>query len=106
MATLKRLILTAVAVCASGCATVGHDLDVSRIDQLTVGVSTYEDAHRLFGEPTTVTEGPHGAHLYAWRYGHANAFSGHSEGKSVVLVFANTGKLSTKTRSGTRINTD
>ena len=85
---------------------MGHDIDTSRLDELQVGVATFDDAHRLFGDPTSVAEGPHGGHAYVWSYGHAYTLSGHSEGKSVVLVFANTGKLLTKTKSATRIHTD
>lgn len=108
MAALKPLFLAAVAaagLCA-GCATMGHDLDLSRLDQLVAGTSTIEDARRLFGEPSAEAVGPQGGHVYVWQYGHANTLSGQSQGKSVTLVFANTGKLLTKTRAVSGIKTD
>ena len=96
---VKALPIVALAIALAGCATVNHDIDLSQVDQLTEGVSTKEDAVRLFGKPTSVTL-LNGTTTYGWGYAHATAF-GATTGKYLSLGFDSSGHLITKVANTT-----
>lgn len=50
--TVSALVLTALL---AGCATQGQKMDTQKLGQMRPGVSTIDDAKRLFGEPVQVT---------------------------------------------------
>lgn len=53
--TVSALVLTALLLLLAGCATQGQKMDMQKLGQMRPGVSTIDDAKRLFGEPAQVT---------------------------------------------------
>lgn len=85
----RTLIIPAIALVS--CATVGTKIDPSAIETLKVGVTTKEDAIKMFGKPTGTTISTEGTLLH-WAYAHASSF-GNAESSAVVLKFGPDGKL-------------
>ena len=76
----------------ASCATIGKQIDFSRIDQLKPGVSTIQDAVAVLGPYSSQSYG-NGIRSYGWSYAHANGLSGHVESQAAFLVFDANGKL-------------
>jgi hypothetical protein len=71
--------------------TVGHPFDPSLINQLRPGVSTVEDATRLFGPPETDQTNAAGEHDLEWAYGQAVA--GQGQAARVAIIFGPDGRM-------------
>lgn len=98
---MGKLPSITAALLLAGCATAGHDFDMSKADQLTPGVSTVSDAVALLG-PYTAESDTNGMHSYNWSYAHAGAFST-AHAKAVTLTFGPDGKLVSRTTGATTV---
>jgi hypothetical protein len=94
-----RSIIVALALLASGCATVGKDIDMSAVDQLKPGVATVADAVALLGPYTSQAANSAGVTVYGWSYARTNGITGKMESKAVMLAFGPDGKLVQKSSS-------
>lgn len=65
---LAILVLTALLLLLAGCATQGQKMDMQKLGQMRPGVSTIDDAKRLFGEPGQVTRLDDGRTVLAYGY--------------------------------------
>lgn len=96
---MRNTMLVAVLALLSACATVGNDIDLSKLDQLEVNVSTVDDAVALFGQYSTQAVGPGGIQTYGWSYARTNGFSGRNESRALFLSFGADGRLLQKSAS-------
>ena len=86
-------VLGAIAVALAGCASIGHDFDISKTSQLSPGVSTEADARQLLGEPLTVEKNPANGHdLLVWQYAYGTGL-GTGGGKKLAISFDEKGKM-------------
>ena len=93
MKRVERLtVLAALVMLISGCVTVGHKFDLAKVDLLTPGASTVEDATRLLGEPSAESDMPDGTKLFQWQYSQGTAF-GTGSGSHVAILFGADGKM-------------
>ena len=90
---MKRSLLILVAsFTLTACMTVGSKFDISKIDQLQPSVSTEDDAKRLFGEPTSVSDNPNNHHeLLQWIYSQGTLVGGN--GAHLAISFDENGKM-------------
>lgn len=72
----------ALSLLLSACVSVGKDFDPSLVTRLTPGISTLDDAVRLLGKPTGITQHPDGSQSASWVY------TSHGLGTSVVKTLA------------------
>lgn len=77
---------------ALACVTVGHKFDLARVDQLTPGASTIEDATRLLGEPSAESDLSDGTKLLQWQYSQGTAL-GTGSGAHVAILFGADGRM-------------
>lgn len=98
------VIGTAVVCLAAGCATAGHELDLSAVDRLQPGVATLQDAIDALGPYNSESVGANGIHVYGWSYATSNGLSGTMKSAAVLLAFGADGKLLRRSSSsnGTR----
>lgn len=94
---MKFLIPTITILASLSCASFGHKIDLSLVDQLQPGISTRDDAERLFGKPTGVSIGSNGITVLVWSY--SSAVLGTVEARSLSLVFGPDGKLQRKSHT-------
>ena len=87
-----RLLFAVLLLTMTACAHVGHDFDMSKVDQLTPGVSTEADAKALLGEPISVAGNASGEVL-TWKYVFATGLVIGSHGQGVQIAFDQNGKM-------------
>lgn len=113
-------LLLAVAVLASGCATVGRRIDPAAIQKLEVGHTTKEQALALLGSPDSMTQVGTGGAMWMYTFARASAkassfipvvgaFAGGSnvQSQSLMLTFGADGVLTdfVSSVSGTDVGT-
>ncbi|WP_457447826.1 hypothetical protein [Roseateles sp. P5_E4] len=81
----------AAALLLSACAAVGTDFDPALVAKMTPNVSTLDDAAKLLGNPTSVTQHPDGSKSANWVYGSKSLF--HTSSKTLALHFGQNGTL-------------
>ena len=86
----------------SGCASLGHPIDPTAIEKITVNVSTREDVRALLGNPEYTTKHTsENASTEIWTYMHARAVIGSATHSTAHLVQFNAqGIVSGITSSG------
>lgn len=77
-----RIGFAALALLLSACVSVGTGFDPSLAAKLTPGASTLDDAVRLFGKPTGITQHPDGTRSASWIY------TSHGPGTNIVKTMA------------------
>jgi len=71
-----RTILALALALAAGCATTrGVHLGPAQLQQLRIGSSTYTDAVRVLGPPTTTVQGVNGRTASLWSYREARLWA-------------------------------
>jgi hypothetical protein len=48
------LAAAALLAVLAGCATIGHDFPVDRVSDITIGKTTQDEVHLIFGDPWRV----------------------------------------------------
>jgi outer membrane protein assembly factor BamE (lipoprotein component of BamABCDE complex) len=77
--------LSLVSLALAACLTVGRDFDTSKVGQLSIGHTTRDEVHRMFGEPwrTGLEDGRR-----TWTYGHYRyKLFGTTETRDLVIRF-------------------
>jgi hypothetical protein len=85
-------VLATLLMLASACITVGHKFDLAKVDLLTPGASTIDDATRLLGEPSAESDMPDGTKLFQWQYSQGTAL-GTGSASHVAILFGADGKM-------------
>lgn len=88
---MKALISAALAICLSGCITIGHKFDPAGADRLTPGTSTMSDAIAVLGPTTAMSAGPNGSTLLQWQYSQGTLVGG--SGAHLAILFDADGKM-------------
>ena len=65
------LFLLATALLITGCASVGHKLDESKVDQIKKGVTTRDQVVQLVGSPNQITRDGFGRVIFQYIYSRA-----------------------------------
>jgi outer membrane protein assembly factor BamE (lipoprotein component of BamABCDE complex) len=82
---MRKLVMIAVCLAASGCVELGNHFDIDRVDQLRPGSSTEADAVNLLGQPVSVVTDPANRHqLVIWQYANGNGLGTGSAAKLAV----------------------
>jgi outer membrane protein assembly factor BamE (lipoprotein component of BamABCDE complex) len=68
---MKTIIILTAAVLLCGCASVGHKLDESKIDQIKKGVTTRDQVVQLVGSPDQITRDGFGRVTFQYIYSRA-----------------------------------
>jgi outer membrane protein assembly factor BamE (lipoprotein component of BamABCDE complex) len=92
---MKLLALVLVALLLGRCvySQIGNRFDISKINQLQPGISTEQDAIRLFGQPVSTTTNPQNDHqLLIWSYAYGTALATGGRAKLAISFDAN-GKM-------------
>ena len=88
----KWLFVFAASFMLLSCMTVGNKFDISKVDQLQPGISTEDDAIKLFGNPTSVSTNPDNKHeLLQWIYSQGTLVGGN--GAHLAISFDKNGKM-------------
>lgn len=101
----KIFALLAFPLLLTACATSGAKLDQNKLDELKPGVSTIQDAERLFGDPESTTHNNDGTTMLSYGYSAeqmdaksfipiAGAFIGHgphTQTETLGLIFDTSG---------------
>jgi hypothetical protein len=87
---MTKAIFSMAAVAAMGCATMRHDSEATQAKSLEPGVSTLDDARRLFGEPTYTSTQAGGNLLCVWSDSDGQM---KANSKAVTLAFGPDGRL-------------
>lgn len=69
---LQFLIGALTVLLFAGCASVGHEMDMSQTQQIKKGVTTRADVEKMFGSPTSVTGRADGSVIATWFYSKAS----------------------------------
>lgn len=92
-------LTAAAAACIAGCATIGHDFDVSAVPDIARGTTTKSEIVRMFGDPWRrgVEDGRE-----AWTYGfYRFSMFGAERTKDLVVRFDGEGRVASYTFSST-----
>lgn len=79
----------------AGCvySQIGRRFDISKVSELRPGVSTEQDARRLFGDPLSVTTSPQNGHqLLVWEYVYGTALAT-GGGAKLAISFDASGRM-------------
>jgi hypothetical protein len=113
-----KCTVLAIALGGAGCATGGSDFDATNVRNLDPGVSTMDDAVRMFGNPMTCSTQADGSSFCMWMYSKAVVAplpfytAMDTRSKSLMLYFDKDGKfvpenpVITKARQDTREMTE
>ncbi len=89
---MRNLITIALLVLAVGaCASAGTKFDMSQVDAMTPGVTTFDDAVKVMGKPTSQQFTAEGKMVSVWVY--AAAIMGSASSRSVSIGFDKDGKM-------------
>lgn len=84
-----RLIIAALALSVTGCASTGHRFDASRLAPLTPGVANFADvANALGAPPTQIYRQSDGSYTARWSHKTTFVTDGFYAAQSVSLVFS------------------
>jgi outer membrane murein-binding lipoprotein Lpp len=90
---MKNVFAVALAatLVLAGCVS-GRTFDASKVDQLSAGVSTEQDAIRLLGEPVSVVTNPQNQHrAFVWAYAYGTPIGG--GGRGLTISFDADGRM-------------
>ena len=93
------ILISIMIIFVSGCITLGKDFPGANVSSITIGVTTKNEIHMLFGSPwlTGVQDGQP-----AWTYGSYDySLFGERKAKDLVVQYNNQGKVSSFTFSTT-----
>lgn len=77
--------LVVVALLFACSREVGTNFDLAKADQFRPGVTTYDEAVRQLGKPTSVSKLARGQTVVMWQYARGTVAG--SQGKAVTIVF-------------------
>lgn len=84
-----------VSLALAGCLTVGREFPTDRVGQISIGHTTRDEVHRMFGEPwrTGLEDGRR-----TWTYGHYRyKLFGTTETRDLVIRFDPNGVVASYT---------
>ena len=96
---LALILISTMIIFVSGCITLGKDFSEANVSSITIGVTTKNEVHRLFGSPwlSGVQDGQP-----AWTYGiYDYSLFGKRKAKDLLVQFDDQGKVSSFTFSTT-----
>ncbi len=90
---MRKAVLSIGTVLLLGaCATSGTKFEMSAVNAMQPGVTTYEDAVATLGKPRGVAIAADGAKSVVWSWAEAGAFTG-VQSRAVSILFGKDGKM-------------
>ena len=91
MPPFRTLAVALLAVWLAACMTIGSKFDLSKVDQLTPGVSTMSDAIQLLGPVRAESTLQNNSKLLQWQYVQGTPVGG--SGAHLAILFDASGKM-------------
>ena len=89
---MRNAIVLFAAFWLAACATSGTKFEMSAVNAMQPGVTTYEEAVAKLGKPHGVTIAADGAKNVVWSWAQAGGFTG-IQSRAVRILFDKDGKM-------------
>lgn len=88
---MKKLMIVAAMFALAACVSHGQKFEMSDVDAMQPGVTTYDEAVAKLGKPKSQHFAKDGTKIVTWVYARAGGFT--SEVKGTGMIFDQDGKL-------------